>query len=426
MGNKKYIEIMTHEKIEKIFWILLIVWFVLRSLLLGSQYFGNTAPSVKSEVLQHFSQADIDSGRDYAMKGFWFKAIYGVVFMLVLVLMLKSGIFYRIWCGITAWSGEGLFKNDLLFTLVFLLFLQVLSLPSSFYFDFLRETETGFANTGFWGWLLKFVKSLAVGTLLETAGILLLISVLRWFPDRWPLAVPVVMGLFGVLVTLVVPVVVTPLFYSQKPIEDGAFRTRLLEMARKSGMEVSEIYVIDESRYSKHTNAYFTGLGSFRRIVLYDNLINSHTPDEAALIFAHEAGHWKHNHVACGLALGVLGMLVIALAYYWLFPFMAQVSWFGLNGIASAANIPFLMILVMLFQLFTAPVESQISQYMERQADQAALDLTGLHEVYKSAQIRLSRDNRSDLLPHPFRVFWLYTHPPALDRIKAANQRPVR
>jgi STE24 endopeptidase len=79
-------------------------------------------------------------------------------------------------------------------------------------------------------------------------------------------------------------------------------------MAKKAGMQVEEVYVIDESRYSKHTNAYFTGVGSHRRIVLYDNLINSHTPGEAALIFAHEAGHWKYNHVTWGLGLGVLGI----------------------------------------------------------------------------------------------------------------------
>lgn len=413
---------MNPEKIEKIFWLLLVAWFVIRSLLLGSQYVGQTDPAVKSEVLQYFSQTDIDAGRDYALGGFWFKAVYGSAYMLLLVILLKSGFFTSLWERITAWSGEGLFRNDLLFTLAFLMIIEALSFPSSLYFGYWREAAAGFANTGPGGWLLKFVKSAAVGIAFETAGILIMLAVLRWFPSRWPVVIPLVMGVFGVLVTLLIPVVITPLFYDQKPLEAGEFRTRLLEMSEKAGMKVKDIYVIDESRYSKHTNAYFTGLGAYRRIVLYDNLIKSHTPDEAALIFAHEAGHWRYNHVAWGLTLGVMGMLFIGLAYHLVFPSLAAVSWFGLGGIASAGNIPFLMIVAMMFQLFTAPIESQISQFMERQADETALRLTGLNDVYKAAQIRLSRDNRSDLLPHPLRVFWLYTHPPALERIKAADQ----
>lgn len=190
-------------------------------------------------------------------------------------------------------------------------------------------------------------------------------------------------------------------------------------------MKVDEVYVIDESRYSRHTNAYFTGVGSHRRIVLYDNLIKSHTPEEAALIFAHEAGHWKHSHVAWGLSLGALGMLAIALLYSVLFPVLAQVDWFGLKNVASASNLPFLLILVMFLQLFTAPIESQISQFMEKQADQVALELTGLRDVFISAQVRLSRDNRSDLLPSPLRVFWLYSHPPAIERIRMAEEFEV-
>ena len=412
---------MEAEKIEKMFWFLLFAWFVLRCTLLGSQYLGDTDPTVKNEVLKYFSQADIDAGRKYAMSGFWFKSVYGALYVFVLVAMLKYGAFAWLWQKISAMTGTGLFKNDLVFTIVFFLFLELLSLPSSFYFGYLREAESGFANIGFWGWLFKFAKSVAVSMTVETAGVLLLIAVLRWFPVRWPLLVPLIMGLFSLAVTLLFPVLITPLFYNQQPLASGELRNRLLDLAKKSGMEVSEIYVIDESRYSKHTNAYFTGIGGHRRIVLYDNLITSHTEDEALLIFAHEAGHWKHNHVAWGLSLGVMAMLAIALLWHFLFPLLSQVGWFGLENISSAANIPFLVIVVILMQLFTSPIESQISQFMEKQADLAALELTGLSDAYIAAQVRLSRDNRSELLPAPFRVFWLYSHPPALQRIKMAK-----
>ncbi len=410
----------TPEKIEKLFWLLLLCWFLLRSLLLGCQFMGNTDPDYSNELLKYFTRSDIDAGREYALKGFWFKAVYGASFVFLLVYIVKAGFLAGLWQRISALTGEGLFRADIAFILAFLLLIQVLSFPSALYFGHFRETEAGFANIGVGGWLLKYVKTVVVSVGFETAGILLLLSVMRWFPARWPLVLPLVMGGFAILITVLAPVVITPLFYNQKPLETGQFRERLLDMATRAGMTVEEIYVIDESRYSRHTNAYFTGIGRFRRIVLYDNLIKSHTPDEAALIFAHEAGHWRHNHVAWGLALGALGIFAAGFIYQLLFPVVAQVGWFGLGEIASARNLPFLMVIVTMLQLFTAPFESQISQLMERQADKVALELTGLREVYRDAQIRLARDNRSDLLPHPLRVFWLYSHPPAIDRIKAA------
>lgn len=412
---------MTPDKIEKIFWLALLAWFILRGILLGCQYIGNTDPGVAEELLKYFTQADIDAGRNYALNGFWFKAIYGTFFVLALVCFVKFGLVSMLWQKLSEICGSGFFRADLLFVIVFLLIVQLLSFPSDLYFGHFRETGEGFATVGIGGWLIKYLKSVLIGMAFETAGIMLLLAVLRWFPVRWPVILPLVMGGFGLLITLVAPMIITPLFYEQKPLEAGDFRDRLLAMAARAGMAVKEIYVIDESRYSKHTNAYFTGVGSFRRIVLYDNLVKSHTPDEAALIFAHEAGHWRYNHVAWGLTLGTAGLLISGLLYQYLFPLLTQVPWFGLGEISAARNLPFIMIAITLLQLFTAPFESQVSQFMERQADQVALELTGLNDVYKDAQIRLARDNRSDLLPHPLRVFWLYSHPPALDRIRAAD-----
>jgi STE24 endopeptidase len=336
--------------------------------------------------------------------------------------MLRHGFFGALWQRTGDIAGPGLLRHDLLFILASLSVIQLKSFPSSIYLGYWREAESGFSNIGFAGWFLHYLKSLLLGLGLQTLAIMILLSVMRWFPQKWPLLVPGVMGLFALAVTLLAPIVITPLFYNQTTLADGKFKADILGMAEQAGMEVEDVYVIDESRYSKHTNAYFTGVGSHRRIVLYDNLIKSHTPEEAALIFAHEAGHWKYNHVAWGLSLGVLGMLVIAVTYRLLFPIIAQVPWFGLTEMAGASGLPFLMVLLMMLQLFSAPVESQISQLMERQADRVALELTGLRDVFISAQVRLSRDNRSDLLPSPLRVFWLYSHPPAIERIRMAEE----
>lgn len=416
----KYINCMTAEKIEKLFWALLITWAVLRVVLMGAQLYGNTDGDYNARVLQHFSAEQVAAGKEYALSGFWVKFVYGFAYVGVLLVLIRSGLVTRLSQAVFQFAGAGLWRGDLLFILAFMLLLQLISLPYAYYMGHVRETSMGFSNLDSLGWLIRYVKSVTVGILIETLGILLLLAVLRKFENTWVYLVPVVMGGFSLALTLLFPILITPLFYEQKPLPAGEFRDRLLEIAAKSGMETDEIYVIDESRYSKHTNAYFTGVGSHRRIVLYDNLINSHTPAEAALIFAHEAGHWQHNHVAKGLSLGVLAMIFLGFMLKLVFPYLAQVPWFGLKELTSSANLPMLLLLVTLGQLFVAPIESQISQYMEVQADTAALELTGLKEVYIAAQKRLSLDNRSDLTPSPLRVFWLYSHPPALERIELA------
>ncbi len=421
-GQMKYINLMTAEKIEKIFWVLLIAWALLRALLMGAQLYGNTDPGYNARVLQFFTAEQVTAGKEYALSGFWVKFVYGFAYVGIMLALVKSGFFTSLFAKISNFSGEGIFRADLLFVLAFLMVLQVISLPYAYYMGHIRETSMGFSNLDAFGWLIRYLKSAVVGIGIETVGILLLLAVIRKFDQGWVYIVPLVMGGFSLALTLLFPVLITPLFYEQKPLPAGEFRNRILEIAGKAGMETEEIYVIDESRYSKHTNAYFTGVGKHRRIVLYDNLINSHTPEEAALIFAHEAGHWQHNHVAKGLSLGFLAMIFLGFLYKLVFPYLGSVAWFGFREMSSSANIPMLMLLITLAQLFVSPIESQISQYMEVQADTAALELTGLKNVYISAQQRLSVDNRSDLTPSPLRVFWLYSHPPALERIELAEK----
>lgn len=417
---------MKPEVIEKIFWCVFIIWFVLRAVLLGCQYVGNTDLAFKQEVLKYFSQSDLDDGRSYALDGFWFKAIYGTIYMAVLVLLLRFGVFSTLWQKMTNLVGNGLLKNDLLFTLCFLGILDLLSFPMSLYFGYFRETATGFSNIDLAGWFLRYFKVVGLNLIIQSAFFLVVLSIIRYLPNSWHWVMPLATGAIVAISIILIPMLITPLFYNEKPLEKGEFRDKLFAIAEKANLSVKEIYVIDESRYSKHTNAYFSGFGSFRRIVLYDNLIKRHTPDEAALIFAHEAGHWKHNHMFWGLCCGIIGAFAVCCLIYWTFDYLTTVKWFGLYYLGSSSVIPFFMIAYMILQLLFAPIESQISQFMETQADKTSIELTGLNEVFQNAQVRLAKDNKSDLLPHPFRVFWLYSHPIAIDRINLAKIKRLR
>lgn len=412
---------MNPEKIEKIFWLCIIIWFVLRAVLLGCQYFGSENPELRTEALKYFTEENINSAREYSLSGFWFKAIYGTLYIVILVALLRSGFFSFVWQKVTDVCGVGLFKRDLAFSLFFYVFLRILSFPSSIYFGYFRESASGFSNLTIGGWLLRYFKSAGINLGFEIIVMLVLLAVLRYLPNRWPWVLPLTLGVISAGSIILTPMLITPLFYNQKPLEAGELRTRILDIASKANLEIDEIYVIDESRYSNHTNAYFTGFGKYKRIVLYDNLIKNNTVDELALIFAHEAGHWKYSHMNWGLACGILGAFAVCFIIYWSFGSLTAVKWFGLTEIHLASSIPFFMIAYMVLQLFFAPIESQISQFMERQADRTSIELTGLNDVFRTAQIRLALDNKSELLPHPFRVFWLYSHPTPLERLRSSQ-----
>ena len=228
---------------EKVFWAILIVWFILRATLLGCQYFGNTDADIYKETLKYFTAEDIAASREYSLSGFWFKAIWGTLYIAALVLMLRLGLFSSLWKTVCSRVGEGLLKRDLLFTLLFLLILQVLSFPSSFYFGYLRETSSGFSNVDMAGWFLRYFKAVGLNIAFECFVFVVLIAVLKYLPSKWPWVLPLVLGTIGAAAMILTPVIITPLFYNQKPLENGEFRNKLLEIAQKANLSVEEIYV---------------------------------------------------------------------------------------------------------------------------------------------------------------------------------------
>lgn len=412
---------MNVTKIEKVFWIILILWTILRGLLLGCQLYGNKSVELKKSVLKYFSQSDIDKGKTYALTGFWFKTIYGFFFTYLLVFLLTKGYFNKLWNFTNKLFENNSFICNLVYIILFLGIIRLASLPFSYYFGFLREKSMGFSNMNFGSWLWFYIKGSGISVLLQSTGILIIIYCIKIFPNAWPGLLTIVMTLFSLAITILYPIFITPMFYEETPLGAGPLKNKIMAIAKKAQVEISKISVINESKYSNHTNAYFTGFGKRKKIVLYDTLIKSHTPDEAALIFAHESGHWKHNHVFIGLSLGSIAILLMSLAVWVTFPYLSKVEMFHIKNLASAGSLPFFFIIAMIFQLFTAPIESQISQAMERQADWSSLEYTNLTKTFIDAEKRLAKDNKSDLLPNYFRVFWLYSHPPTIDRINMAK-----
>ena len=299
--------------------------------------------------------------------------------------------------------------------------LSVAGLPFGLYSTFVIEARFGFNRTTFGVWLLDRLK----GLLLAAALGLPLLYATHWFMSRtgpfWWLWLFGFYTGFQVLMVWIYPTLIAPLFNRFRPLPQGEFRTSLEELAQKAGFRTGGLYIMDASRRSGHSNAYFTGF--FRpRIVLFDTLVEKTPLDESLAVLAHEIGHYKARHVYKRLGLGLvqtLGMLyVLSLLADWPPLFLA----FGFSGPSFQAALALLVLCGGSFTFFLTPFSAGLSRRHEFQADAFAVRLTGRPQSLVRALARLGRENLSNLNPHPLYSSWHYSHPALTERLEAIGR----
>ena len=312
----------------------------------------------------------------------------------------------------TSFVGQGC-----LFVLGLLLAQTLIDMPFSLYRTFVIEERFQFNTSTPKLWITDLLKSFAVGMILLsllTAGSLALVQA---SPNLWWLWV---WGLFAVITLLLMylsPVLIEPLFFKFQPLQDQALAERVKAVMKQAGLQVERVQQVDASRRSKHSNAYFTGIGRVKRIVLFDTLLEQMSDDEILGVLAHEAGHWKLGHIWKRL----LSMELVSLLVCWLF--WLVLSWEGLSGWFGLVELSFLgkvMLVGFLASLVSfplTPISSLRSRRHEWQADQFACNLTGEPESLASALVKLCKENLSNLHPHPFYAWFYYSHPPVVERI---------
>lgn len=272
-----------------------------------------------------------------------------------------------------------------------------------------------------WGdWTLDRLKSLGVSVVLTSVALLLLVWVARRFPRRWFVPAAAGAGALVVAVSFAYPVVVEPIFNDFRPMTVEPLRRDLLQMAADDGQDVSDVLVADASRRTTALNAYVSGFGATKRIVVYDTMLRSAPNNEVELIVAHELGHSKNRDVLVGTLEGaVAAMLAIVALYLALKPAVLRRR-IGAGSAADPAIVPVVLGLVVIVGLAAAPVENVISRHIEARADVHSLDLTHDPDTFIAMQRRLAITNLDHLDPNPFLSFWFASHPPTLDRIGMA------
>ncbi|WP_283133777.1 M48 family metallopeptidase [Rhizohabitans arisaemae] len=266
-----------------------------------------------------------------------------------------------------------------------------------------------------WGsWLLDKAKGFAINTVLVAVLVLALVALARRFPRSWWIPAALGGAALTVLVSFVYPVVVEPVYNDFKPMAAGQLRSDLLDLARKDGVPVEDVLVADASRRTTALNAYVSGFGATRRIVVYDTLLKGATPEEIKLIAAHELGHAKENDVLAGTLVAALATAFGACLIFLLVPAL------------KVESVPLLLGLFILFNTLSAPVQNLVSRRIEARADVHALDLTREPASFVAMQRRLAVKNISDLSPDALEYLLYSSHPTAVQRIGIARSWAAR
>ncbi|OHD73449.1 MAG: hypothetical protein A2177_04905 [Spirochaetes bacterium RBG_13_68_11] len=293
------------------------------------------------------------------------------------------------------------------------------NLPFSLYATFSIEARFGFNRTTPKTFALDTLKGLALSLLI---GLPVLLG-LFWFMDRagalWWVWAFLALTAFELVMNLLYPLVIAPLFNRFTPLAEGTLRDRILDLARRLAFRTRGIFVMDASRRSRHGNAYFTGLGPVKRVVLFDTLVGTMNEEEILAVLAHEIGHSLRHHVrkslAVSIALGLAGFWVLSL----LVPWTPLYEAFGFGRASSHAILVVLSIAASPFTFPFRPLASLWSRRHEYEADRFAVDGTGGAQGMISALLRLSKDNLTNLTPHPWYSFYHYSHPTTAERVAA-------
>ncbi len=347
-----------------------------------------------------------------------FELLYDAIIVGVVIL---SGWLPDLFVWWSAWLGDATWSSAL-----FLVFLTVLlgipNLPFEYYSQFKLEEKFGFNRSTVKLWIADKLKGAAIGFVIGFPLLWLLISLVGWLGAYWWLYGFAILFLFQLLMMVLYPMLILPLFNKLSPLEDGPLKTRLMGLADRAGFRAQTIQVIDGSKRSAHSNAYFTGFGKFRRIVLYDTLINQMNETEIEAVLAHEIGHYKKGHIPKMLLISAL----MTLAGFWLVDRLAFGAWsewffsgFGFDN--SNLAIAFLLFSIVggLFTFWLSPLFNVMSRKHEYEADAFAKDVVGSADPLSSALRNLSEKNLSNLIPHPLYSGFHYSHPTLLERERA-------
>ena len=378
--------------------------------------------AIKEELPREFEgfydSAKYKKSQAYLKDNTYFKLIQGLFITAVVLFLILGGGFNFI-DKIARGYNLGIIPTGLIFSGILFFLFQIIEIPFSIYHTFVIEEKYGFNRTSPKTFILDILKSWLLSIII---GGLLLSLILWFFIKSGSLAwVFCWLGVttFEFFLIFIAPIVIMPLFNKFIPLEEGELKQAIQTYAQSQNFKLKGLFKMDSSRRSSKSNAFFTGFGKYRRIVLFDTLIKNHSVDELTSVLAHEMGHYKKKHILKMMTISILtnGLMFFILSLFINNPGMFAA--FRMDNLSIYASLLLFSFLYTPINIILSLAGNILSRKHEYEADKYAVTTYKKPEAFILALKKLSVDNLSNLTPHPLKVFISYSHPPVLERIKA-------
>lgn len=319
--------------------------------------------------------------------------------------------------------GKKWYFSIAIYLVIFILLYQLLSLPLDFYASYIRPHSYKISTQSLTTWLDHYGKGLLVLIFSALTFVWIFYLFLKKSPKRWWIYGSLTGSVILFFFTTIEPIWIDPLFSHFGPMKNEALEQQILDLAAKAGIEGSRVFEVEKSQETKMLNAYVTGMGQTKRIVLWDTLLQKMTPEQTLFVMGHEMGHYVLHHIWLILIYGTfllffLFYLVYRSAHFLLRRFS---SCFGFTELANIASFPLLLFLFSAFSLLSDPLTNYFSRYLEKEADRFGLDLTENNQAAGEAFVILQEENLANPRPSAFYTFWRASHPSLQERVDFAN-----
>ena len=372
---------------------------------------------VKADPADWFSAAEVQKAKDYQRPLTFVRILNSVLSLGLLLVIISTHLTVKV----ANHFGGGAWYTRLLVSLAFLLVVDsVFDIPFDAWREFVHERKWEFSTQNAAGFVSDMVKGLVMAYVLFGALMTALWALIRATPTMWWIFGWLVFLLFTVVIALLAPVVILPLFNKFTPLDNEGLVARLQQLARDAGLKISGVQVMDASKRTRKDNAFFIGLGSTRRVVLYDNILVQ--PDDSiATVVAHELGHWRRRHIVRMLTVGTVMSFVLFYVLHVVTSWGPALRWAGVTSLKDPAALPLFLLVLIGGQLILQYAQAWLSRALERQADLEALELTKDADAFTTMMRGLSTKNLSDLAPSAITYLRL-DHPPPAERLEMAKQ----
>lgn len=340
----------------------------------------------------------------------------GVISFIVLLLFISLGYSKKLELFVYSYTSSP-YIALVYFGLIIGVVSSIITFPIDYMFGFRLEHKFGLSNLTFSGWILEKLKAALVGGVIAAPIAFLFYWLISSYEYWWFYLGCIVFG-YSVLLAKIAPVIIMPLFYKFKPIENEVLKEKLLKLCDEAGFKVSGVFTFNMSKTTKKANAAFTGMGKTKRIILGDTLIESFTEDEIETVFAHELGHYKKGHIRKNILFSIfgtfIGLFIMAQVYNFLLPE------FGFQHPWDIGALPLLALIAGVWSFLTSPLGAGLSRKFEFEADRFAIDMTKDYSSFKSTMEKLVDQNLSNDEPNKLVEFWTHSHPSVKRRLESA------